>query len=89
MDTCKKPNMSSTSDFVNALKTGGFDLTKMNNVMTESCPMPNKGGSKRSKKGGRVLTFDNIKYLVDYFDKYLLNLSKNTLNSYLKSVSTH
>ena len=33
--------------------------------------------------------FNNIKYLVDYFDKYLLNLSKNTLNSYLKSVSTH
>ena len=63
MDTCKKPNMSKTSAFVGALKTGGVDLTKMNNVMTESCPMPNKGGSKRSKKGGRVLTFDNIKYL--------------------------
>ena len=31
--------------------------------------------------------FDNIKYLVDYFEEYRLNLSKNTLNSYLKSVN--
>ena len=32
--------------------------------------------------------FDNTKYLVDYFEEFKLNLSKNTLNSYLKSVST-
>ena len=31
--------------------------------------------------------FENINYLVDYFDKFRDNLSKNTLNSYLKSVS--
>ena len=30
--------------------------------------------------------FKNIDDLVDYFDDYSLNLSKNTLNSYLKSV---
>ena len=30
--------------------------------------------------------FKNIEYLVDYFNNYYLNLSKNTLNSYLKSV---
>ena len=30
--------------------------------------------------------FKNIGELVDYFDNYYLNLSKNTLNSYLKSV---
>ena len=30
--------------------------------------------------------FKNIEELVDYFDNYHLNLSKNTLNSYLKSV---
>ena len=30
--------------------------------------------------------FKNIEELVDYFDNYYLNLSKNTLNSYLKSV---
>ena len=30
--------------------------------------------------------FRNINDLVDYFDKYLENLSKKTLNSYLKSV---
>ncbi|MDC1033359.1 ubiquinol-cytochrome C chaperone family protein [Candidatus Pelagibacter sp.] len=32
--------------------------------------------------------FKNIKYLVEYFEDYRENLSKNTLNSYLKSVST-
>ena len=31
--------------------------------------------------------FSNIDELVVYFDKYLINLSKKTLNSYLKSVS--
>ena len=31
--------------------------------------------------------FENINYLVDYFDNFRDNLSKNTLNSYLKSVS--
>ena len=30
--------------------------------------------------------FSNINELVEYFDQYLLNLSKKTLNSYLKSV---
>ena len=30
---------------------------------------------------------ENIEYLVDYFDKFNVNLSKKTLNSYLKSVS--
>ena len=32
--------------------------------------------------------FDYIDYLVDYFDNFQLVLSKNTLKSYLKSVST-
>ena len=31
--------------------------------------------------------FDNISYLVDYFEEFRLKLSKNTLNSYIKSVS--
>jgi len=31
--------------------------------------------------------FGNIEYLLDYFDNFNLNLSKKTLNSYLKSVS--
>jgi cytochrome b pre-mRNA-processing protein 3 len=31
--------------------------------------------------------FNNISYLVDYFDQFRLKLSKNTLNSYIKSVS--
>ena len=31
--------------------------------------------------------FNNIEYLLDYFDKFDENLSKKTLNSYLKSVS--
>ena len=33
--------------------------------------------------------FDNIEYLVDYFNNFSEHLSKNNLNSYLKSVSTH
>ena len=31
--------------------------------------------------------FNNIDDLLEYFDKFNLNLSKKTLNSYLKSVS--
>ena len=31
--------------------------------------------------------FDKINGLVEYFDDFILNLSKKTLNSYLKSVS--
>ena len=31
--------------------------------------------------------FTEINYLIDYFDKFRANLSKKTLNSYLKSVS--
>ena len=30
--------------------------------------------------------FENINYLVDYFEEFKAKLSKNTLNSYLKSV---
>ncbi len=33
-----------------------------------------------------LANFKNIEELVDYFNNYYLNLSKNTLNSYLKSV---
>jgi len=33
--------------------------------------------------------FDNIEYLVDYFNTFSEHLSKNNLNSYLKSVSSH
>ena len=32
---------------------------------------------------------DNIDYLVDYFEKYRLNLLKNTLNSFIKGVIKH
>ena len=31
----------------------------------------------------------NIDYLVEYFEKYRLNLIKNTLNSYIKGVIKH
>ena len=33
--------------------------------------------------------FDDIEYLVDYFNNFSAHLSKNNLNSYLKSVSSH
>ena len=32
--------------------------------------------------------FNNLEYLTDYFEQFRLNLSKNSLNSYLKSVSS-
>ena len=35
-----------------------------------------------------LVNFKKIDYLVDYFDEFSDNLSKKTLNSYLKSVST-
>jgi cytochrome b pre-mRNA-processing protein 3 len=34
-----------------------------------------------------VSDFGNIDYLLDYFENFNENLSKKTLNSYLKSVS--
>ena len=42
---------------------------------------------KKKKISYFLQNFDKIEYLVDYFDKYAENLSKKTLNSYLKSVS--
>ena len=33
--------------------------------------------------------FDDIEYLVDYFDNFSEHLSNNNLNSYLKSVNNH
>ena len=43
---------------------------------------------------GKVLIFfldnaDNIDYLVEYFEKYRLNLLNKTLNSHLKGVVKH
>ena len=44
--------------------------------------------SDKEKKISNFLhNFDKIEYLVEYFDKFLENLTKKTLNSYLKSVS--
>jgi len=46
--------------------------------------------SDKEKKISLFLdNFNNIKYLIEYFDNFRLNLSKITLNSYLKSVNTH
>ena len=42
----------------------------------------------RKKKLSLFLNnFNNIEYLVEYFEEFRVKLSKNTLNSYLKSVS--
>ncbi len=42
----------------------------------------------KKKKIKNILTnFDKINDIVQYFDDFSLNLSKKTLNSYLKSVS--
>ena len=44
----------------------------------------------REKKLSLFLdNFNNINYLVDYFEDFREKLSKNTLNSYLKSVSNN
>ena len=42
---------------------------------------------KKEKLSFFLENFKNIDYLVDYFDKFNEHLSKNNLNSYLKSVS--
>ena len=34
-----------------------------------------------------LINFDNFDVLTEYFDKFDINISKKTLNSYLKSVS--
>jgi len=48
----------------------------------------NLNHSEKEKKLSLFLdNFNNINYLVEYFDHFRLNLSKNTLNSYLKSVN--
>ncbi len=36
-----------------------------------------------------LVDFQNIEYLLSYFEEFNLNLSKKTLNYYLKSVSNH
>ena len=41
---------------------------------------------KRETISKFLVNFGNIEELVNYFNNYYLNLSKNTLNSYLKSV---
>ena len=46
--------------------------------------------SEKLKKISIFLSdFQNIDDLTDYFEKFNLNLSKKTLNSYLKSVNNH
>ena len=42
---------------------------------------------KKIKLSSFLDNFDNIDYLIDYFDEYIQILSKKTLNSYIKSVS--
>ena len=42
---------------------------------------------KQEKLSIFLPNFTNIKYLVDYFGEFSENLSKNNLNSYIKSVS--
>ena len=44
--------------------------------------------SKKQMISKFLHNFSEIKYLVDYFDNFSDNLSKNNLNYYLKSVST-
>ena len=43
---------------------------------------------KKDKISMFLQNFDNIEYLVEYFDNFSEHLSKKNLNSYLKSVSS-
>ena len=45
--------------------------------------------NKQEKLSIFLPNFSNIKYLVEYFDEFNMNLSKNNLNSFIKSVSSH
>ena len=45
-----------------------------------------KRNEKLDKISNFLTEFGNIDHLLDYFDEFNLNLSKKTLNSYLKSV---
>ena len=42
---------------------------------------------KKEKLSTFLENFDDIEYLVKYFDDFQEHLSKNNLNSYIKSVS--
>ena len=48
-----------------------------------------KSIQKKEKLSMFLQNFNDIDYLVDYFDNFSDLLKKNNLNSYLKSVSTH
>ena len=45
--------------------------------------------NKQEKLSFFLPNFSNIKYLVEYFDEFNMNLSKYNLNSFIKSVSSH
>jgi cytochrome b pre-mRNA-processing protein 3 len=44
---------------------------------------------KKEKLSMFLQNFDDIEYFVDYFNNFSKDLSKNNLNSYLKSVNSH
>ena len=44
---------------------------------------------KKEKLSKFLQNFNDIDYLVDYFNNFSKHLSKNNLNSYIKSVSSH
>ena len=48
-----------------------------------------KSEEKEKKISGFLSNFDHIDYLISYFDDFRDNLSKNTLKSFIKSVSNH
>tara|TARA_A100001035_G_scaffold279568_1_gene281384 strand:- start:1276 stop:1746 length:471 start_codon:yes stop_codon:yes gene_type:complete len=44
---------------------------------------------KKEKLSKFLDNFENIEYLIEYFDNFSKDLSKNNLNSYIKSVISH
>ncbi len=63
-------------------------LNLFHSIISEVHFWSNLNSSDKKKIISNFLqNFDKIDYLVEYFDKFVENLSKKTLNSYLKSVS--
>ena len=69
MSSCEKLNLTDVTSFIKALKTGGINLEKIEKELT--CSTNKKGGSKRSKKGGIRITYNNVKYLFITFLTHL------------------
>ena len=67
---------------------GGIDIAECKKIISDIHFWNNLSIEDKEKKLSNILNnFNENMDLVEYFDKFSENLSKKTLNSYLKSVS--